>query len=262
VLGQFVQNEEGRVFTVHAIGEAEARWDETPATGRTIVGVDPAGSGGEGDETVFVVRRGRRVLRVVAMRGISEEAIVVHARDLTTVERGEGIPLIVVDRDGTVGARVWGAFVVAHERDEKAFELKGVRAGEAAMREPLVYDRVRDELVANLERWMRTGAIPSDTKLAAELAEFKWVQNVSGRSKATPKNELRKILGRSPDRADALALAAWGSDQVSEQHADSSWRARSGYSDKQTLTDTIEFTQDVMDPYAALDQMSGGRRRR
>lgn len=43
-----------------------------------------------------------------------------------------------------------------------------------------------------------------------ELHATDWIDHIS-KMKATPKTELRKAenLGRSPDRADALALAVW-----------------------------------------------------
>ena len=31
---------------------------------------------------------------------------------------------------------------------------------------PQAYPRVRDELIANLEQWMRTGSVPDDVELA------------------------------------------------------------------------------------------------
>ena len=51
--------------------------------------------------------------------------------------------------------------------------------------------------------------IPPDPKLPKELHCASWRQIVTGRLKATPKPEMRKELGRSPDRADAVALAVW-----------------------------------------------------
>jgi hypothetical protein len=38
---------------------------------------------------------------------------------------------------------------------------------------------------------------------------LEWKQQVNGRIKVTPKDEVRKALGRSPDRYDACALAVW-----------------------------------------------------
>ena len=46
-------------------------------------------------------------------------------------------------------------------------------------------------------------------KLAKELHSLSWRQHANGRLKVTPKDELRKELGRSPDRYECVALSAW-----------------------------------------------------
>jgi hypothetical protein len=43
VKGEHAIHEEGRIFSVHLIGQAEARWAITPDAGRLFVGLDPAG---------------------------------------------------------------------------------------------------------------------------------------------------------------------------------------------------------------------------
>lgn len=258
VLGQFILNEEGRIFTVHALLEAEQRWEDTPASGRIIIGIDPAGSSGEGDESSFAIRRGLKITRLHCRRGLTDEAHVEEAIGLVALESkenvGVGRPQFVIDRDGTVGARVWGAFVTYQQQHPEAFDLRGVRGGEKATREPLVYGQTRDEVSANLEKWIREGgALPSDRKLSAELAEFQWITALNGRSKVTPKEELKKILGRSPDRADSVGLAAWGTELATEfapaqKRAIDPYRSQAGPASSGA----------VFDPYAALDR---GRRR-
>jgi hypothetical protein len=85
-----------------------------------------------------------------------------------------------------------------------------MRASDRAVRKPTVYDRMRDELAANLESWMAEGgAILEDAKLSKELHALEWKQAANGRLKVTDKITLRKLIGRSPDRYDAAALAAW-----------------------------------------------------
>jgi hypothetical protein len=52
-------------------------------------------------------------------------------------------------------------------------------------------------------------ALPPDAKLQAELTNIKYKLDSRGRYQIEAKDEIRKRLGRSPDRADALALAVW-----------------------------------------------------
>jgi phage terminase large subunit len=215
VLGEFVELEEGRLFSEALIAEAEDRWSEVQPTGRLVIGLDPAGESGDGDESAFACRRGKKVLKLHAKRGLTADGHVTEAlglaRELLGGERPTAAtrPLIVVDRDGYVGAKVYAALAAYQSQHEDAYELRGVRGGERAKRQPLQIDRVRDEVWLALVDAMRDGlAIPEDVKLTRELAAIGLERHVSGRSKVTSKDDLRRELGRSPDRADALALCA------------------------------------------------------
>jgi|GEM_PF-574667 len=212
VRGEFVLQEDGKILTVHAIGEAETRWHDARGTGRLCIGVDPAGPGQGGDETVFAVRRGDKVLTLIALRGVFEDSHLAHLLGILKEHRGarEPLPLVLVDREGPIGSRLFGLLRAHADRNLDSFEVVGVRSSDRAAREPQIYDRVRDELWANLARWLREGgAIPEDVRLAKELHAPEWVGQLTGRLKATPKDEIRKKLGRSPDRADAVALSVW-----------------------------------------------------
>jgi phage terminase large subunit len=215
VRGEFVTREDGKILTLHAISTAEMRWHDAPWTGPLFIGIDPAGPGGAGDESVFAVRRGQKVIALYGLRGLTEEAHLVHLlailqKHLLPVDLR---PVVVVDREGSVGARVWSLLLShagASEEGAAPFDLYGVRSSDKAMRQPFIYDRIRDELWANLELWMRAGGgIPTDARLAKELHAPSFVSAINGKLKATPKDELRKILGHSPDRADAVALSVW-----------------------------------------------------
>lgn len=251
IKGEFVLNEEGKIISLHAVTVAERAWEETEADGRLYIGLDPAGPGDGGDETAFAVRRGLKVTRLEARRGLTEDAIV---RELLRILRDERKvreipPVVVVDREGKIGADLYfrlRAISSGIRDDMKRFEVVGVRASDRASREPQIYDRTRDELWANLARWMRDGgAIPEDAKLARELTAPEWKSTLAGKLKATPKDELKRVLDRSPDRADAVALSVW---EVAAMRVD---RHREDDAD----TDDEDEDLDVhgFDPYAALD---------
>lgn len=215
VKGQFATKEDGKILTLHDITQAEIRWHDMPTpTDRLFVGVDPAGPGNAGDESAFALRRGTKILRVVTFRGLSEEAHLAHLLGLIKGERSprEQPPVVVLDREGSVGARVYGFLKNHAETFPLDFELVGVRSSERATREPRMYGLVRDELYANLQHWIRRleGAIPEDVKLLKELhsPEFS-ARGIPERLRATSKEDLKKLLGRSPDRGDAVALSVW-----------------------------------------------------
>lgn len=222
VKGEFVLREEGRVIDLHSIAEAEQRWfdPETDATGRLYVGLDPAGEGKEGDETVFAPRRGNKILSLHPHRGLDPAGILLTLLGLlaTLRDKREQVPVVVVDAEGAVGARVYGHLRQYADLNPSVFELVGVRGSQwgANKRHDRVYDRIRDELWASLAAWIKQGgAIPEDGLLAAELHAPEWRTDHFNRQKATSKDDIKKQLGRSPDRADAVTLACWmGSESV------------------------------------------------
>lgn len=254
VLGQFVELAEGRLFSEELIASAMDRWTETPGGGRLVIGVDPAGESGAGDESAFAGRAGKKVLDLYARRGLTPDGHVVEVLGFMRKLLGTGHrsdanrPLVVVDRDGYVGAKVYAALAGYQSQHEQEFELRGVRGGERAKRRPLEINMVRDEVWLALLEWMRDGgAIPEDIKLQRELAAVKLERHISGRTKVTGKDDLRKELGRSPDRADAVALCVCiepaAADEGAETHT------------KVGAPDPYEAEPErVLDPYAALDR--------
>jgi hypothetical protein len=90
------------------------------------------------------------------------------------------------------------------------------------------------------------GAILEDAKLTKELHSLEWKQAASGLLKLTPKDILRKVLGRSPDRYDALSLSAWEPLSLRDQ-GDLSPSAQSAISPQEAQQ---HYQAPLMDPYA------------
>lgn len=214
VLGKFAENETLRVISYHDIQLSKARWKTTatPAGERLYIGLDVAGEGEDGDETVYVLRRGLKMLAMFTFRGLSVEDHLAHAIGFAKANRlpREDVPIITVDREGPIGYRVWIALDAYADAHPKEFIVAGVRASSEAI-EKINYWKRRDELWASCREWIRRGgAILTEPKLEAELHKPQWIQDPSnGRKKITEKKLLRKVLKRSPDRADALCLAVW-----------------------------------------------------
>lgn len=256
VKGEHVLGEDGKILSVHDIAEAEARWADTPAKGRLYIGLDPAGPGEGGDESVFTPRRGLRSFGAIAKRGLSEEAHLVHLLGLCAEhrERGERPPIVVIDRDGPIGVKVLRVLRAHADERPQDFEILAVRSSDRARRDPKNYDRIRDELWANLAQWMvEGGSFPEDARLAKELHAPEWIGQLNGRVKATDKKTLRKLLGRSPDRADSLALAVWESSAL--EHAEPG----SPPAPEPDAYDRVDPPTTGIDPYAGVDWL-GGRR--
>jgi hypothetical protein len=243
VKGEHAVHEIGRIFSVHLIGQAESRWTATPDAGRLFVGLDPAGESGKGDESMFAPRRGLKLLSFRAFRGLSPTGHIPHlVQLLRDLRLPREVPVVVVDREGPIGTPLFRLLTDYLETHPHAFELVGVRASDRAVRMPQTYDRMRDELAANLELWFRDGgAIVEDVRLAAELHCLEWREAVNGRLKLTPKDAIRKMIGRSPDRYDALALACWEPLSLREGLPASAAH----------LVDDPHEQEHVLDPYQA-----------
>lgn len=215
VLGKFLRNETGKVITLDAITRAQERYEEAVDEGILSIGLDPAGPGTAGDETAFAVVRGCKLLALFVFRGLTEDAIQTHLLGLLVTYRRDGeIPHVTIDSEGPIGSALFGRFRELSERMSRetpaqGWEVYAVKASSPARREPMIYERTREEVFAMLAKWMATGAIPLDHKLEAELHAPDWQGTVMGKLRLTSKEDLRAKLGRSPDRADALALAVW-----------------------------------------------------
>jgi hypothetical protein len=61
-------------------------------------------------------------------------------------------------------------------------------------------------------------ALPSDPALKADLCSARYKRDTSGRLQIESKDEIRKRIGRSPDRADALILAYYGGIDLVGRH--------------------------------------------
>jgi phage terminase large subunit len=224
VLGEFPTNEERRMLTIHDIKSAEDRWEDASDDGPLRIGLDVAGAGVGGDESVLALRRGKKLLALYAYRSAREADLLAFIRGFIREHRrtGEGPVHVVVDCEG-FGWPVY-EHIAGHAMSEdgrKEMLVFGVHAGHRAQRDPTRFDRTRDELFAAAEAWIKDGgAIPRDVKLSQELHAPEWNGTASGRLKATDKDTLKKILGRSPDRLDAVCLSCWEVDNFAERVAE------------------------------------------
>jgi len=212
VAGEFCAAEDAKVFQAALIAEAEGRWETAIAAGRLYIGVDPAGDGDGGDQSGFAARRGAKVLELRARAGLSPAAHVAEVEDVIATAGARSdtlLPVVLVESEGEAGWKVYCAL-----RDEAAahgrFQVVRVRTSDRAVRQPLIYDRVRDEIWAAAREWVRAGgAIPESAQLAKDLHAPEFYSDIRGRQKITSKRDLRKLLGRSPDVGDAFVLSCW-----------------------------------------------------
>lgn len=254
VKGEHAVGEDSKIFSIHTISQAEARWFEAAEAGRLYIGVDPAGESGTGDNSAFCARRGLKQLLLRTALGLDEQG---HLVQILAIISSLGLPretpVVVIDREGAIGSRLMSKLQAHLEqcKDAPPFELVTVRASDKAFRQPHIYDRVRDELCANLYAWCRDGgAILAHTRLAKQMHAPEWRQAINGKLKATPKEQLRKMLGHSPDEFDSLALSVWEPLSLAD--------AKDAPATPAAAPAEQPYSEHVFDPYAALGAFGGG----
>lgn len=202
VLGDFPTQGDDTLVPLLWVELAMERWEDTAPGEPVELGVDVAAYGE--DKTVIAVRRGQRV-----------EPLEVYSKKSTTETTGR-----VKKAASTYGTRVLkvdeigiGRGVVDALQDD-GFENVGVNVAEHP-NEPERFLNLRSELWWNLREHLdpdrarnaRPLALPRDDELLADLAGIKYRLNSRGKIQVEAKEDMKKRLGRSPDRADAVVLA-------------------------------------------------------
>jgi hypothetical protein len=217
VLGEFASESSNAVLPLSLVDAAVSVWESAVGEGRLHVGVDVARSGS--DESIVAIRRGFKVLGLHVVQlppgahASPQWASMFCEAVLAIIDEyrhpREQRPLVKIDAIG-VGEPVFQT-LFAVQRFSALVEAVSVTAYDYAPRSLADrYERVRDCLWFGLRDWMREGgALPDDNKLQAELVAPDTIIIASGRQKVTSKDEIRDALGRSPDRADAVALSVW-----------------------------------------------------
>lgn len=212
VLGEHVSADEGSSFSRDLVEAAMARPQVFKPADPLFIGVDPAGEGKFGkDLSAFAVRRGAAVLELVTHDRLSAQGHVAVVGDLLQRHRvnPDELAQLNVDRGGGVGNAVYRSFVEASEG--QGTRVRGFEFSGKPVRHHVAVHNVAAELLWNLRLWLRAGgSLPQDDHLSAELRAWQFERiNSNSEVVKVDKDQIRKLLGRSPDRCDAVALACW-----------------------------------------------------
>ncbi len=229
VLGRFPEQGDNAVVALSLVLAAQARWNETEEAHELDLGVDVAREGD--DETIIAPRRGKKALPLEAVKIDPSnplppghqvgEAIALAARRLSRPADTRK-PRIKIDSIG-VGCSVCDYLAAHYSRD---FEIVPVNSattadtwlevvpalnGKPAQTGADTYRNLRSQIGFGVATWLRDGGAipPDDSRLEAELAATRFFFADRGRLAIEEKSSIKKRLRRSPDRADALALACY-----------------------------------------------------
>lgn len=203
VRGDFPAQAENAIVSLALVEDATARWLETPAEGRLVLGVDVARFGD--DETVIFPVRGHRALAPIIERKLDTVQVAGRVLEVARRLRADGErPIARIDVIG-VGAGVFDQLASAPEVEAVAVNVAEAPVG---MENQERFAQFRDQVWFGIADWLKEGgAIPDDPKLEAELVAPTYTFDMRGRIKVDTKDKIKERLGRSPDRADGLGLA-------------------------------------------------------
>jgi hypothetical protein len=217
VLGKFPKVADDVLIPSQWIELAQQRWLE--AEGREpvsseprMLGVDVAGMGR--DSTCFCERRGRYVAPFDARNsgGTADHmAVAGHI-----ISRRQHEPKMVVSID-TIGEGA-GVYSRCVEQDDPNYIISCKNSAKAVLGDRPLRDITGQYTFTNLRAYLHwcvrdwlnpknnTGAmLPPDSQFAEEAAEIRWEFRSDGSIIIEPKEDIKKRLGRSPDKFDALA---------------------------------------------------------
>ncbi len=203
ILGDFPPDDARLVIPRPLAEAAVRRWTPRPRTDDELcVGVDPAHEGR--DKTAIVWSRGAWASAPVVLEQFSTNQVTDQVVALIRREARPGERARVCIDGSSVGA---GVADNLRERHSDVCTLVNTKAAESSPDETC--SRLRDAVWMNLKRWLATGAIPDDAALLDDVTAPQLGYDAQLKFKVEAKREMRKRLGRSTDRADALALAVW-----------------------------------------------------
>jgi len=242
VLGNFPHQSAMCVVGAGTVASGVAAYELTEFTihDSLHIGVDVAHFGD--DETVSTMRRGKKILQIKAVNGFDERRtaymIVCQVRDnwklgeppaQNKVETAGGYGTEVVSRLRDASDKCWthdlemvgGEHVFTEREDEQPWGVRPppgmVHEVNVSMRSTVIspntglpeYFNMRSQIWFGIDEWLKDGgALPDDKRLQTELVTPKY-ELPKNQRKVEPKKEIKKRLGRSPDRGDSLALCIY-----------------------------------------------------
>ncbi len=160
-----------------------------------VLGIDCAAEGD--DEAVFAPRQGPLLYQLEGMRELKTTELT----DQAAMFLNRWHPIATFIDQGTFGVAIRDNL---HRLNFST--VVGVDFGGKA-RDPKRFSNKRAEMYFDACDWVRKGgSIPNDRELIADLCGQQYQMDKHGRLLLLEKKELKKVLGRSPDRGDGFVL--------------------------------------------------------
>jgi hypothetical protein len=203
VMGEFPTETDNTFFGQTAIDRGIDLDVVDDASVRPILGVDVARFG-EDESVVYTNRAGR--VRLYDSWGKADT--VVSARKIHSIANTVDASEVRVDASG-IGGAVFDMLETLEEFTDRRYVLIGVD-GAARSPDPAQWSNMRSYNHDSLRKQLLDGKIDldfDDRELRDQLLMVTYRFNTRGAVQITPKDELRGVMGGSPDRLDALIYA-------------------------------------------------------
>jgi hypothetical protein len=211
IRGQFPRQGDDTMIGLGLVEDAIARYASTPGEGSLEIGVDVARYGT--DESVIATRRGKRVFPLVVMKGFNVVQVAGKVLEVVRDHRGPNEKVTVRIDTSNMGGGV--ADILRTGDGSQAVNIDVVECMASSAATASGYSRLRDQVWGSFRDWLREGgALPDDPLLRDDAVAPKYGFDAQGRIKVESKLDMRKRIGRSTDRADAVALAVYQGGDV------------------------------------------------
>jgi phage terminase large subunit len=208
VYGRFARAGTNAVIPLALAEMGIARWEETPADGPLVIGVDVARFGD--DDSCIAPRRGQKVLIPEQVHGFDTVAVAGKTVEVARSHRRNGERAVAVVEINGVGGGVFDILRAQIADTSNNLEWLSVVAFDSGAKaeEDDKYVNRRSELWFTGRKFLAEGgAIPNVQRLKGELTAPVYGFDVKARQKVESKDDVKKKTQRSPDVADAVLIS-------------------------------------------------------
>jgi hypothetical protein len=203
MLGEFPREADDQLIPLGWVEAANDRWREKSiGDGPLLIGADIAGMGN--DNTVFAHRRGNVIEKLELFAKADHMVTAGRLKNLKakklfidTIGEGAGVYSRLKEMNISATSAKFSDGCLYHDKTGER-DFLNMRA--------YCYWAVRDALDPKFGINL---ALPPDDELTEELTALTWFPTSSGKVQMVPKDDIKKSIGRSPDKADAVALSFW-----------------------------------------------------